>query len=117
MRRYLYGGLGFGTNATGFDDVYILSLPSFTWIKWWPTSPGTSNPHNSLSCNVIDRGQMIIIGGKFPLVDSCDSPESWGTHNLNLGQENSGGSMWYKYQPNITSYTVPSAILSVVGGG
>ncbi|QSZ31615.1 hypothetical protein DSL72_001182 [Monilinia vaccinii-corymbosi] len=27
---YLYGGAGFGANASGYDDIYILSLPSFT---------------------------------------------------------------------------------------
>ncbi|KAK3939533.1 hypothetical protein QBC46DRAFT_364800 [Diplogelasinospora grovesii] len=30
---YLYGGAGFGPNVTGFDDVYILTIPSFQWIK------------------------------------------------------------------------------------
>lgn len=56
--RYLYGGLGFGANATGFDDVYILSLPSFQWIRWWEGSGDNPNPHNSLTCNVVNKGQM-----------------------------------------------------------
>ncbi|KAK8115068.1 hypothetical protein PG999_007137 [Apiospora kogelbergensis] len=39
---YLYGGLGFDPdNSAGFDDVYILSLPSFTWLKMYPP-PGSS---------------------------------------------------------------------------
>ena len=63
---YLYGGAGFGENATGFDDVYILTMPSFVWIKWYPTQPGQGVPHNSLSCDVIDGAQMLIIGGTFP---------------------------------------------------
>ncbi|KAK8056522.1 hypothetical protein PG993_001749 [Apiospora rasikravindrae] len=40
----LYGGLGFvwfpPNNEAGFDDVYILSLPSFTWTKMY-LAPGT----------------------------------------------------------------------------
>ena len=29
-----------------------------------------------LSCNVIDKGQMLIIGGSFPLdKTTCDAPE------------------------------------------
>src|SRR2546423_846018 len=74
---YLYGGAGFDSNATGFDDVYILSMPSFQWIKWWPTVANTGHPHNSLSCNVVDNAQMLIIGGTFPAPgDSamCDAP-------------------------------------------
>lgn len=65
---YLYGGLGIPpNNGTGFDDVYILTLPSFTWIRWWPTlSNTTARPHHSMTCNVIDGSQMLIIGGTFP---------------------------------------------------
>ena len=31
--RYIYLYSGRGANGTAFDDVYVLSLPSFTWIK------------------------------------------------------------------------------------
>lgn len=116
MDSYLYGGAGFDANATGFDDVYILTLPSFTWIKWWPSSPGAGKPHNTLSCNVVDGAQMLIIGGSFPLSNDCDSPTTWGTHNLDLGKQNSAGAMWHDYQPNLTTYAVPSEIIAVVGG-
>jgi hypothetical protein len=75
---YLYGGAGFGPNATSFDDVYILTIPSFTWIKWYPTSPGTGSPHNSLTCNVIDNAQMLVIGGTFPDSDACDATDCLG---------------------------------------
>ena len=69
---YLYGGLSM--NGSAFDDVYILSLPSFTWIRWWPTQPGPGRPHHSLSCNIIGRSQMLVIGGTFPGDQDCDSP-------------------------------------------
>ncbi|KAM3072453.1 hypothetical protein ACMFMG_009254 [Clarireedia jacksonii] len=112
---YLYGGAGFGANATGFDDVYILSLPSFKWIRWWTTSQ--PKPHNMLSCNVINGAQMIVIGGSFPgQQTNCDANNAWGTHNLDLGQQNPDKSMWNTYQPNLTSYVVPSAVISAVGG-
>jgi hypothetical protein len=54
---YIYGGLGIPPNGVGFDDVYILSMPSFTWVKWWPTEPGPGRPHHSMTCNVINRSQ------------------------------------------------------------
>jgi hypothetical protein len=115
--RYLYGGAGFGANATGYDDVYILSLPSFKWIKWWSTPSSQANPHNMLSCNVIDGAQMIVVGGAFPAQQTtCDSQGTWGTHNLDLGQQNQHGDIWNTYQPNLTSYVVPSAVISAVGG-
>jgi hypothetical protein len=110
---YLYGGMGFGSNSSGFDDVWILSLPTFTWISWWQPS-GTGVPHHSLTCNVVGNGQMLIIGGTFPLTDACDSPSTWGTHNLDLGKRE--GKMWNVYKPNITTYVAPPEVVSIVGG-
>ena len=113
LQSYLYGGQGFGNNLTGFDDVYILSLPSFKWIKWWQGS-GVGNPHHSLTCNVVKSGQMFVIGGTFPITDACDSKETWGTHNMDLGKQS--GSVWRPFDLNITSYVVPPEVISVVGG-
>jgi hypothetical protein len=116
---YLYGGLGFGNESAGFDDVYILSLPSFTWIKMYP-APGSNvqqYPHNMLSCNVIEKGQMLIIGGSFPLDQTtCDAPEQFGEHGLDMGLQNSGKSPWYVYRKNITDYVVPGPITNEIGG-
>ncbi|ESZ97136.1 hypothetical protein SBOR_2494 [Sclerotinia borealis F-4128] len=113
---YLYGGAGFGANSSGYDDVYILSLPSFTWTKFWSNTDTAAKPHNMLSCQVVDGAQMLIVGGSFPGDQfSCDTVNSWGTHNLNLN-EPAANLPWNTYQPNLTSYVVPSAIISRVGG-
>ncbi|KAI9054094.1 hypothetical protein LZ554_001265 [Drepanopeziza brunnea f. sp. 'monogermtubi'] len=109
---YLYGGMGFGKNTSGFDDLYILSMPTFTWIKWWTGSDG-GVPHHSLSCNIVG-GQMLIIGGTFPLSDKCDSPTTWGTHNVDLGKVS--GRQWNDYNANLSSYVVPPEVIAVVGG-
>ncbi|KAH0556047.1 hypothetical protein GP486_006013 [Trichoglossum hirsutum] len=113
---YLYGGLGFPPNTTAYDDVYILTLPSFRWIKWYPTEPGPGAPHHSLTCNVINGAQMLIIGGTFPATDACDSPGVWGTHNLNLGKNNPDNAKWSMFYPDLKQYNVPSEIVAVVGG-
>jgi hypothetical protein len=113
FRSYLYGGLGFGANASGFDDVYILSLPSFQWVHWWQ-GDGAGNPHNSLTCNVVNRGQMLVIGGTFPLTENCDYTPSYGTHNMDLGKLS--GKAWNDYELNITNYAVPPEIIAIVGG-
>ena len=103
-------------NTVGFDDVYILSLPSFTWIKWYPTTSGTAYPHHSLTCNVVNGTQMIVMGGTFPNSTDCDAPTVYGLHNLNLGKQNSQGAMWYQFLHNITGYNVPSEIIATIGG-
>ncbi|EKG10828.1 Galactose oxidase/kelch beta-propeller [Macrophomina phaseolina MS6] len=112
---YIYGGQGI-TNTTGYDDVYILTLPSFQWIKWYPTAPGPGNPHGISSCNVIDDAQMLIIGGWFAQHQDCDSPNVWGTHNLNLGKDGPQDAMWDLFYPNITKYLVPPEIVAKIGG-
>ncbi|KAF4631207.1 hypothetical protein G7Y89_g6917 [Cudoniella acicularis] len=93
---YIYGGLGFGADGAGFNDVYILSLPSFQWINWYNDS-GTGRPHHSMTCNVVG-GQMLIIGGTFPLDNACDVQNVWRTHNLDMGK--SSGSVWSAYEVN-----------------
>jgi hypothetical protein len=95
-------------------------MPSFQWIKWWPTVPNTGHPHNSLSCNIVDNTQMLIIGGTFPAPgdsDMCDAPNVWGTHNLDLCNKPSDVSQWQTFNSNLANYTVPAEIIDIVGGG
>jgi hypothetical protein len=58
LNRYIYGGYGFG-NPAAFDDVYILSLPSFTWIKGYPLAGGDTNQfgHGGCTANVMNPDQ------------------------------------------------------------
>ncbi|KAI3401857.1 hypothetical protein diail_6416 [Diaporthe ilicicola] len=116
---YLYGGAGMPPDTSGFDDVYILTIPTFTWIKLYPKDGNVTGqyPHHSLSCNVINKGQMLVIGGTFPLSEDCDAAPQWGTHNLVLGQQaDPDANPWQLFSPNLTTYAVPDEIISVVGG-
>ncbi|KAG9237320.1 hypothetical protein BJ875DRAFT_438577 [Amylocarpus encephaloides] len=109
---YLYGGMGFEANVTGYDDLWILSLPSFKWINYYKGTPGS--PHHSLSCNIVNNGQMLVIGGTFPVSNACDSQIQFGVHNSDIGRKS--GNQWATYNPNITTYSVPSDIVKVIGG-
>lgn len=114
---YLYGGFGI-ENVTGFDDAYILSLPSFTWIKAWPTDNNIQPyPHGGCTANAVNRDQMIVIGGWFPTADVCDSPNSQGQHNMNLGYNGPARTLWDKYDPKVETYFVPTPVISAIGGG
>lgn len=107
-------------DGVGYGDVYILSLPSFTWIKFWPRpedQAGASYPHHSLTCNVISGSQMIIMGGQFPNTTDCDVPTIYGQHGLDLGKANKKGSKWAEFDPKLTTYQVPEEIAQTIGGG
>lgn len=60
---YMFGGqdLPFG-NQTQYNDMYILTIPSFTWIKVDQSGQNTPAPRAGHSC-VMQDGQMIVIGG------------------------------------------------------
>lgn len=113
---YLYGGLPpYEQAGYGFNDVWTLSLPSFTWVNNF-TSP--DRPHHSASCNIVQKGQMIVMGGAFPNTSdtTCDARTIQGQHNMNLGANNVAGALWYQYLPNITAYTVPPFLTNLIGG-
>jgi hypothetical protein len=103
--------------------VYILSLPSFKWIKGYPLGGPVSNQfgHGGCSATVINPDQMIVIGGWFPnsTFTDCDSPDSQGQHNMilgnNTGKQENG--IWDKYDPKLSSYAVPTMVVSAIGGG
>lgn len=117
---YLYGGYGFG-EAAAFNDVYILSMPSFKWIKAYPTDGSDAVPdpvgHGGCSANVINRDQMLVIGGWFPSYDKCDSEGSQGQHNMVLGYNGGENKLWDKFDPQLSNYVVPTPIVTAIGGG
>lgn len=118
---YIYGGGGFPPDTTGYDDIYILTIPSFQWIRGpYPTyKNGTGAfPKSMMSCNVVDDAQMLVIGGTYSNATDkvCDVPTIQGAHNMNLGKQNKEDAIWALYQPSLTTYIVPIDIRTAVGG-
>jgi hypothetical protein len=63
----------------------------------------------------------MVIGGWFPnsTFTDCDSADTQGQHNMVLGG-NSGkqdNAIWDKYDPKLSSYAVPTMVVSAIGGG
>ncbi|KAJ4295171.1 hypothetical protein N0V90_007181 [Kalmusia sp. IMI 367209] len=56
---YLYGGVD-PVNRKNYDDVVILSIPSFTWTNVWPLGESPRFGHN---CHRAGKRQMATIGG------------------------------------------------------
>ncbi|CAG7565984.1 unnamed protein product [Fusarium equiseti] len=126
---YLWGGLSVQppvVNTTSFNDVYILTLPSFIWVKAHPNHHGnfTLPPeydHYSASCNMVKHmSQMLVIGGTYTDTDACDlAYVEWSMHNFWTGTINNAGNnetYWALYNPNITENVVPADVYNVTGG-
>ncbi|KAF4463600.1 ring finger b [Fusarium albosuccineum] len=119
---YMFGGqdLPFGSQ-TQYDDMYILTIPSFTWIK--VDQKGTNMPaaRAGHSCAMYD-GQMVVVGGVGQDIE-CDpgmyvfdaTSLEWqdkfraAGHNSDHHPDNFVLAGSYGYQ-------VPEAVRRVVGG-
>ncbi|KAI9840369.1 MAG: hypothetical protein M1837_001670 [Sclerophora amabilis] len=109
---YIYGGHdGYDEFAPPSDDVYILSIPSFIWIK---AVNGTSaHGRRSHKCAKVYPDQMLVVGGAPQTVDEfiCLDGGMVQIFNLNTLQ-------WQdKYDPEEWSeYKVPKIVTDKIGG-
>lgn len=95
---YLYGGIG--ENNVTFDDIYVLSIPSFEWTQVY--GPGQS-PRYRHTCHIVGS-TMITVGGQTPDAD-CDW-ESEGVGVLDMSSM-----IWGSvYTPTASEYSLPSLV-------
>jgi len=79
---YFYGGQNLQPykEQTQYDDLWILTIPSFTWIEVKSDDEFKPPARAGHTCNIINE-QMIAVGGFVKKELSCDSP---GVYVLNL---------------------------------
>lgn len=127
---YLYGGqnlIPYGEQIQ-YDDMWILTIPSFTWIEVNTTGQSVPPARVGHTCNMWD-GQIVVIGGYTGPDLSCDSGFyifsasnlTWqnqfsalsggNTQNQQLAQQNDPSGLSGSY-----GYQVPGAVQSVIGG-
>jgi len=125
---YIYGGYD-GLNSTDApsDDVYILSIPSFTWTKAYTGAP--AHGRSGHRCVKPYPDQMLIIGGEFedPSEGCLDGgiiqvsvlhPSFF--HLTNTVQVFNLNKLQFQdtYDPTVwSSYAVPSVVTAKIGGG
>ncbi|KAJ5815460.1 hypothetical protein N7474_007237 [Penicillium riverlandense] len=107
---YIYGGYnGLNANSNPYDDAYILSLPSFTWIKVY----NGTNTHGRTGhrCIKVYPDQMLAIGGY--RIDSTHCLEGGVMVNFNLNNL----SFQDAYDPlQWGDYKVPDLLSAQIGG-
>lgn len=74
---YMFGGQSLqpADDQQQYDDMWILSVPSFTWIEVDQDESKSNIPYARAghSCHIWD-GQMIVVGGYVGKEIGCDSP-------------------------------------------
>jgi Kelch motif protein len=107
---YIYGGYdGVDATYTTSDDVYVLSIPSFTWVKVYS---GTS-AHGRIGhkCVKVYPDQMFILGGIPRDSEPCLEGGIIQVFNLNTlkFQDSYSPTTWSEYK-------VPSLVTAQIGG-
>ena len=115
VSRYVFGG---STNATfdekdatdtGYLDVFVLSMPAFTWFK--ANAPSDVRRSNHF-CQDLGGGQMLVIGGREPSYNgTLTGLDPW-TSNGNHGMHIFDMSAWTwtgSYSPN-ARYQRPTVV-------
>ncbi|KAF2036777.1 hypothetical protein EK21DRAFT_83707 [Setomelanomma holmii] len=104
---YLYGGID-PITGTEYDDVLILTLPSFTWTNVWPIGEAPRWGHN---CHVAGRRQMITVGGNITNGLECDwevkGVAVWELSTLTWGSV---------FMSNLSNFQVPQKVLTLTNG-
>lgn len=128
---YLYGGQNLipAGSQQQYDDMWILTIPSFTWIKVDTTNQSVPPARAGHTCNIWD-GQMIVVGGYVGQNISCDSPGVYVFDASQLKWQNQFTALKGGNTPNQQAaqskdstgiggsygYQVPGAVQSVIGG-
>jgi len=110
---YWYGGFD-GLNLAGpfSDDVWILSIPSFIWMKVKSGDPARGRAGHT--CTMPYPDQMLVVGGYAALSGTTPSCVPGGLIRIfNLTSND-----WVtEYSPKVWSnYTVPAKIYAMIGG-
>ena len=105
---YVYGGRG--VNSQVFDDIYVLSLPSFIWTKIYQGN----SPRHSHSCHRLGSRLMVSVGG-ISSFNTTAAPCDWETKGVAIfDMSNVTWSSFY--DQSAPSYTVPTAVVAKIGG-
>lgn len=72
---YMFGGqnlIPYGSQVQ-YSDMWILTIPSFTWIQVNTTSQSTPYPRAGHTCDIWDS-QMVVVGGYISKDITCETP-------------------------------------------
>ncbi|KAK2734888.1 hypothetical protein FQN55_002457 [Onygenales sp. PD_40] len=118
FQLHMYGGRHRKIkNATVYDDVYVLSLPSFRWIHA-PTTGLQSKEdgvgRESHKCVTWKDGEMVVLGGTFRVGDTVKKGCSKDYPPIRV--LNTSKFKWEEQFSRDTSYSVPGIVSDIIGG-
>ncbi|KAL6230737.1 hypothetical protein BDW75DRAFT_244529 [Aspergillus navahoensis] len=115
---YVFGGMGYKT-ADSDGDVYVLSIPSFHWIRVNSDNKKIWIKHK---CQLVAGHTLLSVGGTVPTDDSEYDPTkencASGDFTNGLALFNLNNHTWHgNYDPSDRDeYAIHSSITKVIGG-
>ncbi|KAI4218187.1 MAG: hypothetical protein L6R36_009085 [Xanthoria steineri] len=118
---YVFGGWGSPVTQRTDGNVYVLSIPSFTWIR----VTLDTDPRNGHKCHLMGTHHMLVVGGCLPTgfngrpdrgVEDCDTGPKF---SQGLGIFSLNSHTWTTdYDPGAGAnpYQVHASISKVIGG-
>lgn len=102
-----------------YDDMWILTIPAFTWIKVDQEKQSVPPARAGHTCDIVGS-QMVVVGGYVGDELSCDSPGVYvfDANNLQWATSYSAAAAGFdgKSSDNGNTYRVPQAVIDVIGG-
>ncbi|KAK8163865.1 hypothetical protein IWX90DRAFT_487181 [Phyllosticta citrichinensis] len=117
---FVYGGWGgtLGSAATPYDEIYILTLPAFEWIKHDYTPEAARVAH---SCEAVGGSQILLIDGLAGSADDATYTGQFGVRDTNdqgLGIFNMTSLAWEdKYTANPPAYRQADVVAEAYASG
>ncbi|KAI9794944.1 MAG: hypothetical protein M1833_007318 [Piccolia ochrophora] len=118
----MYGGYQLATQ--GFEEVWVLSIPSFQWIFVSTTSddktskeeqsPITGRAHHR--CTMWKESQMVVLGGHEMVEGGDIKNKSCTDHIPPIRVLDTSSYTWKSHFMKKSSYTVPPVVSKVIGG-
>lgn len=111
---YMFGGSWADDERSAYNDMWILSLPSFKWFKVeYPTQASwqIAGGRTSHTCQIIGNRQMAIIGGgrSAEAHDQCRNTSLFVFDMSTLSWRNG-------FDSTQEAYVLPALITDVIGG-
>jgi hypothetical protein len=117
----IYGGWNL-YEGRAFDDVWVLSIPSFTWIQINDTGnteaqlPGVTG-RRAMQCEVYNDRQMLVVGGDVRIGNTQANGLTCNVSYPSIRVLDTTTFEWQtEFSPDAEPYGVPSAVYNVLGG-
>ena len=111
---WMHGGQRLDDQNQGVEEIYVLSMPSFTWTKITTAGLRNYNLIRSHTCHAVG-GQLLVIGGYPPAQSVTDLNVEYDPDYMKVLEIGDKESRWTKNYVADTEYHTPKDVRDATG--